>query len=77
MIKVHYKIGNEFITHEFDNDVSCKILACGALKVTQPVEIDVPPMGSKDEKDIAVEPEQTLALFHGKYIMEVEDYDNE
>jgi hypothetical protein len=73
VIVVKMKLSEEWIiTRKYDDDVEMKVLASGALKVYIPMEIEVPPKGSKDEA-IVTAPEKVLGVFNGTYIMTRED----
>lgn len=74
MIRVQYVFAGTMITKEFAQDnVTARILSAGTLRILEPAEYEVPPMGSdgKKKEAIVIKPEQTLAVFHGEYIMEV------
>lgn len=69
MILIRYKIDPDFASSlKYDDDVSMKVLASGALKVYLPVEFEVPPLGSKKEP-IVTTPERVLAVINTQYIM--------
>jgi hypothetical protein len=53
---------------EYPDTMIPKVLQSGALKIVEPVEADVPPMGEED-KEMTVKPEITVAIFNCDYIM--------
>lgn len=72
MVVRHCFPGFEMRAYPYPMEYEAKLFAGGVLKIIEPATYKVPAMGT-DEKEIVVEPEYLIAIFHSNYIVTYEE----